>query len=36
LEYLDDGEREAIALAEELNANEILVDELIARKPRLA
>ena len=32
LEYLDDGEREAIALAEELHADEILVDELIARK----
>jgi predicted nucleic acid-binding protein len=32
LDYLDDGEREAIALAEELHADEILVDELIARK----
>lgn len=32
LEYLDDGEREAIALAGELHANEILVDELSARK----
>jgi predicted nucleic acid-binding protein len=32
LDYLDDGEREAIALAEELHAAEILVDERIARK----
>jgi predicted nucleic acid-binding protein len=32
LDYLDDGEREAIALAEELHADEILVDELSARK----
>lgn len=32
LDYLDDGEREAIALAEELHADEILVDELTARK----
>lgn len=29
---LDQGEREAIALAEELHADEILVDELSARK----
>jgi len=32
LDYLDDGEREAIALAEELHADEILLDELVARK----
>ena len=32
LDYLDAGEREAILLAEELHADEILVDELIARK----
>jgi predicted nucleic acid-binding protein len=32
LDYLDDGEREAIALAEELHANEILMDESSARK----
>jgi predicted nucleic acid-binding protein len=32
LDHLDDGEREAIALAEELHADEILVDELPARK----
>lgn len=29
---MDEGEREAIALAEELHAGEILVDELTARK----
>jgi predicted nucleic acid-binding protein len=32
LDHLDDGEREAIALAEELHADEILLDELSARK----
>jgi predicted nucleic acid-binding protein len=32
LDYLDEGEREAIALAEELHADEVLLDELIARK----
>jgi predicted nucleic acid-binding protein len=32
LDFLDDGEREAIALAEELHADEILLDERIARK----
>ena len=32
LDDLDEGEREAIALAEELHADEILIDELSARK----
>jgi predicted nucleic acid-binding protein len=32
LDYLDDGEREAIALAEELKADQILLDEIDARK----
>jgi predicted nucleic acid-binding protein len=32
LDSLDDGEREAIALAEDLQADEILIDELSARK----
>jgi predicted nucleic acid-binding protein len=32
LDYLDPAEREAIALAEELNADQILLDEIDARK----
>jgi len=32
LDELDDGEREAIALAEQLHADQLLVDELSARK----
>jgi predicted nucleic acid-binding protein len=32
LDYLDAGEREAIALAEELKADQILLDEMDARK----
>jgi len=32
LDYLDPGEREAIALAEELKADQILLDEIDARK----
>jgi len=32
LDYLDDGEREAIALAEELKADQLLLDETDARK----
>ena len=32
LDYLDDGEREAIALAEELGADQILLDDADARK----
>jgi predicted nucleic acid-binding protein len=32
LEYLDDGEREAIALAEELKADQLLLDDADARK----
>lgn len=32
LDYLDPGEREAIALAEELKADQILLDEFDARK----
>jgi predicted nucleic acid-binding protein len=32
LDYLDEGEREAIALAQELHADEILIDESPARK----
>ncbi len=32
LDYLDDGEREAIALAEELKADQLVVDEIDARK----
>lgn len=32
LDYLDAGEREAIALAEELKADQILLDESDARK----
>ena len=32
LDYLDDGEREAIALAEELKADQLLLEETDARK----
>jgi predicted nucleic acid-binding protein len=32
LDYLDDGERDAIALAEELGADQLLLDETDARR----